>query len=117
MRRKSPSPVGQHERDPVARHDVALDQAGRNRARPLGKVSVAHRGGGGHVVVQHRDVQTVGMLVDMPLQHLKQRARVAGGRTAAMGGAGGMAAIVVPGWLPCSRARRRSPPYPRTRPG
>ena len=53
--------------------------AGGDRTRRLGKLPIAHGTDNGDVVFQHRDVKTVGMLGDVPLQHLEQRARVGGG--------------------------------------
>ena len=64
----------QHQRDPVARHDVALDQAGGDAPPRHGELPVGQRPKGGERVVEQRDMHPVGMVRHMPLQHLHQGA-------------------------------------------
>ena len=52
----------------------------RDRTRSLGKLPVGHCADNGHIVFQHGHVQAVGVLIDMPLQDVKQRTRLSGGR-------------------------------------
>ena len=62
----------QHHGDAIARHDVAADQPLRDRARGGLQVAIAHRAEHGVLVLQHRDVDVVRMLRDMPVEHLGQ---------------------------------------------
>ena len=75
----------EHERHPVSRKDIALDQAHRDRTRTLGKFPIGHCADNGHIVFQQGHVQTVGVLIDMPLQDVKERMCLSGGRNRRQG--------------------------------
>ena len=62
----------QHHGDAIARHDVAADEALRHRARGGLQVAIAHRAEHGVLVLQHRDVDVIRMLRDVPVEHLGQ---------------------------------------------
>ena len=63
----------QHHGDTVARHDVAADQALRDRARGGLQVAIAHGAEHDVLVLQHRDVDVIRMVLDVPVEHLGQR--------------------------------------------
>ena len=65
----------QHQRDAVARHDVALDQAGGDAAPGLGELAVGQRPEGRRASSSNSVTCTpVGMVRHVPLQHLDQGA-------------------------------------------
>ena len=70
---------GQHERDPVARRDIGLDQTRRYGTGGLAKLPIGQCGEHDALVLQHREVLPVGVRGNMPVECLDQCPRLFGG--------------------------------------
>ena len=63
----------QHDRNPVARFDVALDQAGGDAPSQPRQLPIGHCAQYGQILLKQAQMQSVRMVGDMPLQDVHQR--------------------------------------------
>ena len=69
----------QHQRNPVTRHEIPLNQALRGLSRGLGEFNVG-QGKRPGIVIEHSQVTALGMAGCVPFQHFHQRPRFNGSR-------------------------------------